>query len=396
MKILLVHNNYGNYATGGEKNVMLAESKLLKENGHEVVVYECTNDENVFNKKGHKLKSFYYSTWNPFAYKKLRTLLKEHQPDIMHVHNYWYQLSPSIFKAAYDHNVPSVITLHNYRLLCPGVLFLRNGKPCEDCMTKNPIRSIFFKCHSNSILKSFLSYRLFRKTKKNDYYSKFITGYIALTEFAKTKFIQGGIKEYQLRVKPNFIPSKAINPSDSVLDLPENYALYVGRISDEKGIESMCKVWEDIDYPLVVIGSGDAHLEDKLKANKKIIFLGKKNSSEVFSCLKSCSFLVFPSIWYEGFPLTIIEAFSMGKPVIAADLGARNEVVIHEETGLLFDFKNMTDFKVNILRMIEDEALRNKMGINALRKFENEYSENTNLNQLVSIYSYFIESFNRK
>ena len=101
--------------------------KYAQENGHEVVVYECTNDENVFNKKGHKLKSFYYSTWNPFAYKKLRTLLKEHQPDIMHVHNYWYQLSPSIFKAAYDHNVPSVITLHNYRLLCPGVLFLRNG-----------------------------------------------------------------------------------------------------------------------------------------------------------------------------------------------------------------------------------------------------------------------------
>lgn len=396
MKILLVHNNYGNYATGGEKNVMLAESKLLKDNGHDVVIYECTNDENVFNKKRYKLKSFYYSTWNPFAYKKLKTLLKEHQPDIMHVHNYWYQLSPSIFKAAYDHNVPSVITLHNYRLLCPGVLFLRNGKPCEDCMTKNPVRSIFFKCHSNSILKSFLSYRLFRKTKKNDYFSTFITGYIALSEFAKTKFIQGGIKESQLRVKPNFISSKAINPSDSVLVLPENYALYVGRISEEKGIESICKVWEDIDYSLVVIGSGDPQLEDKLKDNKKIIFLGKKNSSEVFSCLKSCSFLVFPSIWYEGFPLTIIEAFSMGKPVIATDLGARNEVVIHEETGLLFDFKNMTDFKVNILRMIEDESLRNEMGINALRKFENEYSENTNLKQLVSIYSYFIESFHRK
>ena len=396
MKILLVHNNYGNYATGGEKNVMLAESKLLKDNGHDIVIYECTNNENVFNQKGHKLKSFYYSTWNPFAYRKLKALIKQHKPDIMHVHNYWYQLSPSIFKAAYDNNVPSVITLHNYRLLCPGVLFLRNGKPCEDCMTKNPIRSIFFRCHSNSLLKSFLSYRLFQKTKKNDYFSTFITGYIALTDFAKSKFIQGGIKESQLRVKPNFIPSKAIVPSDSFPNLPENYALYVGRISDEKGIENLCNVWDDIDYPLVVIGSGDSILEEKLKANKRIVFLGKKNSSEVFSCLKACSFLVFPSIWYEGFPLTIIEAFSMGKPVIATDLGARNEVVIHEKTGLLFDYKNMADFKANILRMIEDEALRNQMGLNAQRKFEDEYSEKTNLNQLISIYNYFIESFNRK
>ena len=395
MRVLLVHNNYGNYATGGEKNVMLAEAKLLRDNGHDVIIYECTNDENVFNTKNHKFKAFYHSKWNPLAYRELKATINQYKPDIMHVHNYWYQLSPSIFKASYDLNVPSVITLHNYRLLCPGVLFLRNGKPCEDCMTKNPIRSVFFRCHSGSILKSLLSYRLYSSTKKNDYYSNYITGYIALTEFAKSKFVEGGIKESQIKVKPNFIPKEQIESSNKVSEAEEKYALYVGRVSREKGIENLSRAWEKIHFPLKIIGSGDTNLEEKLKSNKNIEFLGNKSSAEVFGYLKYCTFLVFPSIWYEGFPLTIIEALSMGKPIVASNLGARSEVVVHEETGLLFKFDCIDDFRCNIVRMIEDETLRNQMGNNAKRKFINQFSEDINIKRLESIYNYFIGLFNQ-
>lgn len=383
MRILIVHNHYGNYAIGGEANVMFAEAELLKESGFDVHVFECSNSGTESGDGIEKLLRLYHSQWSPIGYKMIEDVIKDVRPDVMHVHNYWYQLSPSIFKAAHDNGVATVFTLHNYRLLCPGVLFLRNNGPCEYCLTGNAWRSLFFRCHSNNFLKTLLSFRCFNYSRKRKRLADIVDRYIALSNFMRSKMIEGGIPGEQINVKPNFIKDPLIGKEKCI---NSRGAVFVGRISPEKGLDTLLQAWSGTYYPLTIIGGRRENYKGNVVIPSSVTFAGKKSREEVLYILSKASFLVFPSACYEGFPLSILEAMAIGKPILASDLGGRKEMVIHGKTGLLFkvgDTKDLCD-KAKILA--ESPELCETLGANSRKKYLEEYSPNCNLNSLIEIY----------
>ena len=381
MRIILIHNNYGLNAIGGEKMVFDNEHEILKENGHDVITFEVSNFENTNILR--TIINLIFSTWNPFYYLEIRKLIKKFNPDVIHVHNYWFKLSPSIFYAAKKKRVKTVVTLHNYRMLCPGVLFLRNGKPCIDCTKKNALRSLYYRCHSNNFFKTLLSYRLFSFTKRKNYFNKYIDAYICLTDFQKN-FFQGKIPEKQLFTKANFISNTSI--SKKVIK-EKKFALYVGRISEEKGITFLANCWKEINYKLVIVGTGDKKLIETLKENPNISLKGALTNSEALTYIEKSDFLVFPSICFEGFPMTILEAMSLGKPIIASNLGARNEAIIDYETGILYDHNNTNDFITKVNELYKDLNLKKTLGYNAKKHFDKHFKKEINYQKLMSIYN---------
>jgi len=383
MKILIAHNHYGNFAIGGGAAVMQAEVELLRSHGHDVLVYERTNSE--FNKLGlfDKINITLNFTWSKNSYYEVQKVLKEFKPDVFHVHNYKWLFSPSVFAAAKDLNIPTVHTLHNYWMAAPCASLMKYGKVCELCLEKNNPKYILkYRCRKEgSIVSSLINYRYFQSIKKRNKLSDFIDTYISLTGFSKNKYIKAGIPESQIIVKPNFL----IDPFNEFSVSNHGYALFVGRLSYEKGLEFLIKSWGKIDFPLKIVGDGPQRKKVPTD-NKNIEFLGWKNQKEVYELLAKSSFFVFPSLSYEGFPISLLEAMAMGKPIIASDLGARNEMIQHEKTGLLYDVNSQKDFleKTNWIITREEEA--EQMGRNARRRYLDKYNPEANYKQLIHIY----------
>jgi glycosyltransferase involved in cell wall biosynthesis len=386
MKILIAHNHYGDFATGGEAMVFNAETNLLKSYGYEVLTYERSNSE-LYNKSlSNRVNAILHLHWSEHTIAEVGKIMDEFKPDVLHVHNYKFLITPSIFYAAKIRGIKTVLTLHNYRLIVPcGNFMTKEGKVCEKCLTENPINILKYRCAQGSILKSFLQYRLFTKTKfKLNQLVDLVDTYIVLSNFAKNKLEQTGVPGEQIVVKPNFITTY---DKTKLLSKKER-AVFIGRLSFEKGLMNLIEDWSAINYPLYIIGTGP--LENKAKeiskSNKNIIFLGNMENKKVKEFLAESSFLVFPSTWYETFGLTIAEAMSVGVPVIATNLGPRNEMIQNGINGFLYENGNSTEFidKVNILT--ENKELRNKMGTAAKEEYNRKYTPEINIQLLSAIY----------
>ena len=326
MRFLLIHNYY--LQRGGEDAVFTAEKALLGRKNHKVFTYVAYNAE-VYD-VGH-LQSAVETIWSRHKKREIVQLIRIHKPDVVHFHNTFFRISPSAYYACKREGVPVVQTLHNYRLICPGALLMRGGRICEKCVGKViPWTGVVYGCWRNSRAQTGVVVAMLSMHRLLRTWTKQVDIYIALTKFARRKFIEGGLPEDKIVVKPNFV-----YPDPGTGEHKGNFVLFVGRISPEKGVRTLLQAWQKIkDIPLKIVGKGPLLKEVQSKIKGEIEVLGRIPQEEVFCLMKEAQFLIFPSEWYEGFPVVLVEAFATGLPVLASNLGAMAEIVESPKTLL--------------------------------------------------------------
>jgi len=392
LRILIVHNRYKH--PGGEDAVVQLEAKLLRNHGNEVYIYECSNKEIYEYSFLKKVTFLLQCGWSRTSYNEIKNKIKEFEPDIVHFHNISYVLTPSVYQACKDEGIPVIQSLHNFRPLCLNALLLREGKICEDCpKNKNFISGVLNKCYKNSFMVSLYIAFIFTIYKGRRIWSSKVTFYIAATEFVKKKYAEYGFDKDKFFVKPNIsYPSSKDGGSD------ESYALYVGRLSEEKGVDTLLEAWAlKINIPLKIIGNGDLSENLKKYAEDRCInnveFLGFIEPQDCEGYLKNARFLIIPSVCYENFPRVLAEAFSCNVPVIASNSGAMTEIVKDGETGLLFDCGDPKSLRDKVGDLVADQKLIDEMKRNITNESE-KYSAEVNYRILLNIYEQAIKENN--
>jgi glycosyltransferase involved in cell wall biosynthesis len=358
MKILLSNKYY--YPRGGDCIYTIELEKLLKEKGHEVAVFSMQHTSNLnseysgyfpsetdFNKKS--LNNILNSIVRPFGSPEVRRnfnrLINDFKPDIVHLNNIHSQLSPVLAQIAHEHKIPVVWTLHDYKLLCPRYDCMRDGKSCELCFSDkhNVVR---YKCIKNSLVASLLSYAESIAWHKNNI-GRFTSLFICPSVFMFDNMLRGGFKAEQLTTLSNFINNEKLN---GIQNAKEDYYCYIGRLSSEKGVETLLKAAIELPYyVLKIIGTGP--LDQKLKAKYgrgHIEFLGYKNWDILKPVLEGSKCMVVPSECYENNPLSVLESLCLGTPVIGAKIGGIPELIDPGVNGLLFESGNVVDLQDKI------------------------------------------------
>lgn len=388
MKILLVHNAYKQ--PGGEDVVFQLERDMLRAAGHEIVEYRRFNDEIRNYSVVRRIGLLGRTVWASDTYRDLTTLLRVERPAIVHVHNAFPLISPSVFSACKNENIPVIQTLHNYRLLCPGGNFCRDGKPCEDCSTGKFWQGAVHGCYHNSRSETAAVALMLTVHHAKKTWTEMVDSYIVLTEFSKSRYVEAGFPEDKIKVKPNFV-----EPDPGPRIGSGSYALFAGRLDPEKGIRTLLKAWLQMPQSrtLRILGSGYCQEETEAfsKVYPNVEFRTWIPRSQIFEQIKGARFVVFPSEWYENLPLVIIEAFACGVPVIASDLGAMREVVEHGRTGLLFKPGDVQDLARTMAFAWEQPALLDRMAEQSRAEYESKYTAKANYRQLMKIYEDVIE-----
>ena len=381
MKILFCHNYY--QQPGGEDQSFAAEASLLESHGHQVLRFTRHNDAITRMRRFEVARR---TIWNRETFHELRELIRRERPAVMHCTNTFPLISPAAYYAARAEGVPIVQSLRNYRLFCVNAYFLRNGCVCEDCLGKEvPWPGILHGCYRTSrtasaVVAAMLSLHRLMRT-----WSRMVDRYFALTEFSRRKFIDGGLPARQVAVKPNFI-----HPDPGPGNGQGGYAVFIGRLSPEKGIKSLLSAWTQLAgrSPLKIVGDGPLAANVRAAANQTagIEWLGRRQPQEVLALLGAAACLVMPSIWYETFGRTIIEAYAKGTPVVASRLGAMAELVHDGRTGLLFEPGNPADLALKIHSLLDDPERSLGMRRAARREYEEKYSAEKNYEMMMAIY----------
>jgi glycosyltransferase involved in cell wall biosynthesis len=390
MRVVVAHNFYGSHATGGESVVFHQEVELLRRAGHAVETIECENAEIERYSLGKKFISTLNFGFSREIYDLSMNLFRRFQPDVLHVHNYKYVLTPAIFQAARDSGVGSVLSLHNYRLICPGGQLRRGEIPCEECLNHSATRVLWRSGCASSFSTRALQYAFYLETRKSILEN--VDVFVALTEYAKKLFIRGGLPRQRIVVKPNFFLEPSSSQLGSKRVQPKLGAIFIGRLSEEKGVRFLLEAWHEVDCPLTIIGDGPMKDWVRLNATPNVTVLGEKSHSETLELLQKSEFLVFPSVWYEGMPMTLVEACAMGVPVIASNLGGRGEIVKDNLSGLLFDLGERHSFISAVEKLHNNSDLRDRLSCGARRVYKENFTPEKNVELLNSIYRQAIES----
>ncbi len=392
MNILQVHNFY--QKPGGEDHVFATERRLMERKGDSVRCFTVHNDQINLNCSLSLAKS---AIWNTSSYRRLRKLFQYEHTDIVHFHNTFPIISPSAYYAAKIEGVAVVQTLHNYRLICPTGAFFRRGRVCEKCLDKSfPWPGFFQACYRASYSATFVTSLMLSLHRAIHTYRRMVDVYISLTEFSRKKFIAGGLPAQNIMVKPNFVD---FDPGFK--DKSADYALFIGRLSPEKGIKTLLKAWHwSKPIPLKVIGDGPLMGElKKIVQSQKLRYvelMGHKLYEEVITLMKGARFLIFPSEWFETFGRVAIEAFACGVPVIATRLGAMAEIVEDGRTGMHFNPGDPVDLATKVEWAWANSSEMEEMGRNARREYEEKYTAERNYKMLMEIYRIAIERSKEK
>jgi glycosyltransferase involved in cell wall biosynthesis len=390
MKIIIAHNAY--QQPGGEDVVVRQEMQLLRDAGHDVLLYERSNHETENFVGVNRLTLFAHTAWSSDTLREFGQVLERERPDVVHVHNTLAMISPSIYEACKHAQVPVVQTLHNYRLFCPAGTFLRNGMPCEDCVSSSLLSAVRHRCYRGSVGASAAVSTMLAVNRKRGTYENNIDRYIALTNFARDKFVECGLSPQKVMVKPNFV-----YPVSGSRKTIANWAVFMGRLTPEKGLATALKAWKLLpaEMELKIIGDGPSLNELRQMANdlelKNVTFVGRLSRQQAFQYLAKARFLLFPSEWYESFPMTILEAYVHGVPVVASGMGAMLEVVKDNHTGLLFEPRNPVSLAEQVKRLWFQDELIEKLSRNARREYESLYTPEENYRQLIAIYNQVLE-----
>lgn len=369
MNILILHNKYRQ--PGGEDLVVESEYELLKAGGVNVDLYLENNQSIIKNKLLNKNKT------------KIELLLNSNKYDVVHIHNLFHNIGSKVLKIIIKKKIPIVQTIHNFRYFCINGLFHDGKAICEKCYPSNIINGVIKKCYqSNYIISGLMTYesQLIRKLGLLH-----ISKFIMLNNFAKNYFINSGVLENKITVKPNFLIK---TKNHKIKD--KNYVLFIGRLSKEKGLDNFLNNYKDFgSKKLIVAGNGPDHTYLKNKyGSANIIFCGRVKGKEKDELLFNSSYVVVPSLCYEMFPLSIIEAYSAHKPVLASNLGGIPEIVIDKRTGLLFNPDSQFDVENKIKEM---ENTYYDMGKNAYKRYLKYYTSEINYKLLMDIYQSAID-----
>lgn len=385
IKVAFFHNTY--QQRGGEDTVLENEIKSLNSAGIQTLLYTASNDTIGWRNKPFVFLSAIFSFKHLF---KSYKFLKENKPSVVHVHNFFPLISPSIFFACRILKIPTVLTLHNYRIICPSATFYINGEVRTESLANGPWWAVTQKAYRNSFAGT-LSVALMIWLHKSLGTWSLVSRFITLTDFQKNIFTQFGLPECKITTIPNFVKN---NPSACPEDksLPEKFVLYAGRLSLEKGVDVLVEAAKHSEYPIVVVGSGPDLEVSKIKECSKIIYLKSRSPSEVKGLMNQARSLVIPSLWFEGLPMVVVEAYSVGLPVIASDIGSLSEVVINHHSGLLFPAKNHHELSKAINIMCEDDALFVQMSNNAKEHFFKNFTEEKHIQGLTQVYRELLKS----
>lgn len=386
MKILLCHNFYQQY--GGEDQIFFNEAALLEAHSHQVVRYTIHNDAIA---QMNSLRLAGATLWHKSAYNEIRVLLRQEKPQIVHFHNTFPLISPAAYYAARVEGVPVIQNLQNYRLLCPNALFLRKGRVCEDCLGRVVAwPGILHACYRHSRVATAVTAAMLSLHRLKRTWSALVDVYIATTEFARQKFIQGGLPAERIIVKPNLVyPDPGLGRGQG------QFALFVGRLAPEKGLETLLAAWQKLTgkMALKIVGDGPQRPE-VAEASRRlpgVEWLGQLSHTQVLDLMKEAQVLIFPSIWYEGLPMVIAEAFAVGLPVIASNLGAMSSLVEPQRTGLHFQPGSVEGLVQQVEWVCAHPTQLAHMRQEARREFEAKYTASRNYEQLLEIYHLALE-----
>jgi glycosyltransferase involved in cell wall biosynthesis len=381
MRVLLLHNRYK--FRGGEEVCVEAHQTLLVEHGHTVKVLEATNDglHGMAAEWKVALSAVYSLAWK----NRVSGEIAGFRPDVVHVHNSFPLMSPAVIFAAKSARVPVVQTLHNYRLLCPNALLYRNGHVCEDCVgAPFPWRGVVHKCYRNSALSTAAVGFTYSVHRTIGTYRR-VDAIIALTQFARSKFIAGGIPESSITVVPNWLEhDPGIGPGDG------NYVLYAGRLSEEKGVPLLLEAWRRFtpQIELKIAGNGPLmnHVTGAQERVSAITYLGQQSRAELYSLIRGAKALVVPSACYEGLPRVLVESFAAGTPVIASKLGSLESLVQQGINGLHFRPGDAEDLIRQLDWLVKNPEAAGAMRSAARATYEAKYTAEHGYEMLMAVY----------
>lgn len=379
-KYLFVHNYY--QQRGGEDVSFEAESRLLESYGHHVVRYTRHNNELDQLGPSARAKAL---LWNTEVYRELRELIREERPSLVHVNNTFPLISPSAYYAARAENLPVVQNIRNYRLACLNGLFFRDGQVCEKCLGRLPLPGVRYACYRQNYIESLGAFSWLALHRMLQTWKREVDIFVTLTNFTRDKHAEIGLPIERITVKPNFL-----NNPPAARTGHASYVLFVGRLSSEKGLNTLVQAWQHLSSPPPLKIAGDGPMADKVAdvaaRNPSVKWLGTKEHKAVYALMQDAYVLVFPSIWYETFGRVGMEAFASGTPVIASNLGAMQSLVDHERTGLLFRPGDPEDLAAKVRWLWNHPEERAAMGRAARTEYEEKYTAERNYELLMQIY----------
>jgi glycosyltransferase involved in cell wall biosynthesis len=383
VKILLLHNYYRE--AGGEDVVVSQEKVLLENHGHAVRLLKFDNAE-ITDLRA-RCRTALGTTYSRKARRRVEAEIASFTPDLTHVHNFFPQFSPSVYYACQALKVPVVQTLHNFRLICPSGLLFRDGNLCESCIGKSvPWPGITHACYRKSYIGSAALACMIAVHRWTDTWSSRVDAYITMTDFARQKLIAGGLPERRMFSKPNFIM-----PDPGRGQRSEDFALFVGRLSHEKGIETLLSAFNYLPgKKLKIIGDGPLRPKNQMQ-DSSVEFLGRQPEQTVLKLMGDAAFLIFPSECYEGFPRVIVEAYARGLPVLGSRLGSTEELITEGITGRLFTPGDACDLAQSVEWMFTHPNELQRMSNAAREEFESKYTADRNYEQLMRIYNFAID-----
>lgn len=378
--VLVAHNRYR--IRGGEDRVFDAELSLLRAGGVHAFPYLQDNRD---LSDAAMMSAALGNIWRVATYQNLRLSVRRVRARIVHFHNTFPRISPAAYYAAQVEGAAVVQTLHNFRLLCPGATFVRNGQACEECAQKQSlVPAVVHGCYRSRPATFAVASMLGLHRIAGTWRSK-VDVYIALSEFARNKFIDGGLSADRIVLKPNFVsrdPGKGRGDG--------GFALFVGRLSEEKGIEVLTKAWAEVPgIPLKVVGEGPLK---SLVDGCRIERIGMADEATVFSLMQQATVLILPSICYENCPMTVLEAFACGLPVIASNIGSIPEFVSHERTGLLFRAGDPHELAEKVRWVFDHPKQLREMRRAARHEYEEKYTAERNFRMLMDTYALALEN----
>jgi glycosyltransferase involved in cell wall biosynthesis len=375
MKVLILHSRYLSGHASGENAVVHDEARLLADHGHDVQVWTPSPTP---TSRVELLGTAARAVWSRDATAEVSQRIRRFGPDVVHVHNLFPMLSPAVLRASREWGAPTLMTLHNYRLMCLPATFLRDGLICEDCLGRTPWPGVVHRCFRDSLAGSGVlaaSLSLHRALGTFDRVSL----YLPVGDFVLRKYVEAGFPPERFRVKSNFV-----HPT-SRREGPGDYFLFLGRLSEEKGVHTLLEAWGDITARLLIVGDGPQMQQLRQAAPKNVEFTGMADPSEVPDILRGARAVLLPSTWYEAQPRVILEAYAAEVPVLASRIGGLSDLVEDGGSGLLVAAHDPTAWSRAVTYLNDDSESR-RLGQGAYRLWQQRYSPQEGLKGLEAAY----------
>lgn len=382
MRVLVLHSRYLSGPVSGENRVVDDETALLREHGHEVVAWTPSPEE--LRGSAH---AGVRTIWSPDAMRHVGSLVRDHRPDVVHVHNLYPSLSPAALRAIPD-GTAVVMTLHNYRYACLPGTFVLDGAICEDCLGRVPWRGVTRACFRDSRIASAALATSIVLHRGVGSFGR-IDRFLAVSDFMRRKHIEAGIAPDRIAVQRNFASAEERRAGAG------EYFLYVGRLAPEKGLRFLLRVWERVEHPLLIVGEGPELDHLKEVAPPHVSFGGSVPGEAVPDLLRQAKALVVPSQWYEGTPRSVIEAYAVGVPVLSSNIGSLSEAVEDGVSGLLLPHDDAAAWARGVTELLDDR--RNlELGAGAYASWEQSYRPDEAVRRLEAAYTAARDTHDRR